>query len=244
MSSSPVLQLQNVSRAFGAVIVADNISFELPKGQALGIVGPNGAGKTSLFNLITGALKPSSGLVYFDGQNVSGLNVVQRSRLGMGRSFQIPQPFGQMSVMENCLTAATQSGAMPIAEAQDFCLSVLEDTGLIERGNVDARKLTLLERKRLELARAMCTRAKLLLLDEIAGGLTEAECDSLVQTIQRISAQGTPLIWIEHVVHALLAVVERLIVINFGKVVADGEPHGTMNSTDVKEIYLGIDGHG
>ena len=142
------------------------------------------------------------------------------------------------------MTAATQSGSMPILEAQDYCLHVLESTGLIDKGNVVARKLSLLERKRLELARAMCTRAKLLLLDEIAGGLTDAECDSLIQTIQGISAQGTPLIWIEHVVHALLAVVDRLIVINFGRIVADGEPRDTMNSTEVREIYLGIEGHG
>ena len=243
MTAQSVLKLDKVSRAFGAVVVADALTLDMPQGQALGIIGPNGAGKTSMFNLINGVLKPDAGQVNFQGKNVTGLSAAKRAQLGMARSFQIPQPFGMMTVFENCMTAATQAAKLPSKTAQDLCLSVLEQTGLIDKANMAAGKLSLLERKRLELARALCCQPKLLLLDEIAGGLTEAECRSLVATIQSIKEQGASIIWIEHVVHALLAVVERLIVIDFGKLIADGDPHEVMASDEVKRIYLGIDAH-
>lgn len=146
-----------------------------------------------------------------------------------------------MTVFENAMIAATQSAGLHGHEAERFCLEVLEQTELLPKANVLAGSLTLLERKRLELTRALCAKPKLLLLDEIAGGLTEGECASLVQTIKDIHASGVTIIWIEHVVHALLEVVDRLIVIDFGKKIAEGEPHAIMNSPEVKEIYLGIE---
>lgn len=235
------LQLDNLSKAFGAVTVADNLSFDLAQGEALGIIGPNGAGKTTMFNLITGTLSPGSGRVIFDGTDVTGMNAARRCRAGMARSFQVPQPFSGMTVFENAMIAATQAAGMRTREAERFCLEVLEQTELLPKANTLAGSLTLLGRKRLELTRALCARPKLLLLDEIAGGLTEGECRSLVQTIKDIHATGVSIIWIEHVVHALMAVVDRLIVIDFGRKIAEGEPHEIMNSPEVQEIYLGIE---
>ena len=236
-----ILKLDSVNKAFGAVTVADSLSFEVPEGEALGVIGPNGAGKTSMFNLITGVLPADSGAIHFDGNNITSLNAARRCRAGLARSFQVPQPFGGMSVFENAMVAATQAGDMKGHEAEQHCLDVLDQTGLLKRANTLAGGLTLLERKRLELTRALCAKPKLLLLDEIAGGLTEAECTSLVQSIKDIHARGTTIIWIEHVVHALLAVVERLIVIDFGKQIAEGEPKQVMASKQVQEIYLGIE---
>jgi len=230
-----------VTKAFGAVVVADALSFRLQTDEALGIIGPNGAGKTSMFNLITGTLKVNSGDIIFNGKSITSLSVAERCRLGVARSFQIPQPFGAMSVFENVLVAATHGARESVVQANRLCLDILEQTELLAKANVMAGKLTLLERKRLELARALCAKPKLLLLDEIAGGLTEHECAALIETIKDIRTTGVSIIWIEHVVHALLAIVDRLIVIDFGKILADGEPVGTMASREVQEIYLGIE---
>ena len=236
-----ILRLEQLAKSFGAVKVADDLSFELATGDALGVIGPNGAGKTSMFNLITGTLAPDQGKVHFDGHDVTGLNAARRCRLGMARSFQIPQPFSGMTVFENAMIAATQAAGLSGENAETHCLAVLDQTGLLDRANTLAGGLTLLQRKRLELTRALCAKPKLLLLDEIAGGLTEAECTSLVQTIKDIHGSGVSIVWIEHVVHALLAVVDRLIVIDYGKKIADGEPEAIMQSPEVQEIYLGIE---
>lgn len=235
------LKLENLAKSFGAVTVSDDLSYELARGEALGIIGPNGAGKTSMFNLITGTLSPDAGRVFFDGKDVTKLSAAQRCRAGMARSFQVPQPFSGMTVFENAMIAATQAAGLRGNKAEQFCLEILDQTGLLPKANTLAGGLTLLERKRLELTRALCAKPKLLMLDEIAGGLTEAECTSLVQTIKDIHASGVSIIWIEHVVHALMAVVDRLIVIDFGKMVAEGAPAATMASPIVQEIYLGID---
>ena len=235
----PLLSLSGVNQSFGALTVADNITFDLAKGEALGIIGPNGAGKSTLFNLIGGALPPSSGIVRFNGQDVTGLAASERCRAGIARSFQIPHPFIGMSVYENLLVASS-FGNSGHSDPEAACRDILEKTGLIKKANNPAGSLSLLERKRLELSRALATGPQLLLLDEIAGGLTEGECLQLVQTIKDIHASGTSIIWIEHIVHALLAVVSRLIVIDFGKIVAQGEPRAVMADPLVQEIYMGI----
>jgi branched-chain amino acid transport system ATP-binding protein len=235
------LQLDNLSKSFGAIKVAQNLSYSLQKGEALGIIGPNGAGKTSMFNLITGTFAPDSGRVLFDGRDVTRLSAAARCRAGMARSFQVPQPFSGMTVFENAMVAATQAAGLTGRAAERLCLEVLEQTQMLPKANVLAGGLTLLERKRLELTRALCAKPKLLMLDEIAGGLTEGECRALVQTIKDIHASGVSIIWIEHVVHALLAVVDRLIVIDFGQKIAEGEPKAIMASPQVQEIYLGIE---
>jgi branched-chain amino acid transport system ATP-binding protein len=232
-----ILSLEGVNKSFGALQVADSIGFDLPHGQALGIIGPNGAGKSTLFNLIGGALPVSSGAIRFDGVDITRLSANQRCRLGIARSFQIPHPFTGMSVYENLLVAAAFGGGGRTDGVRD----ILARTGLLEKANLQAGKLSLLDRKRLELARALATQPKLLLLDEIAGGLTEGECLALVQTIGEIRDSGVSIIWIEHIVHALVAVVERLIVIDFGKIIAQGPPKEVMAMPLVQEIYMGIE---
>lgn len=235
-----LLSLSGVNKSFGALTVADDVTFDLPKGQALGIIGPNGAGKSTLFNLIGGALPASSGRVTFKGQDVTKASAAARCHAGIARSFQIPHPFVGMSVYENLLTAASFANA-GFADNRAACRDILERTGLLAKANRPAGSLTLLERKRLELARALATGPELLLLDEIAGGLTEAECHQLVALIKDIHASGVSIIWIEHIVHALLAVVDHLMVIDFGKIVASGVPKEVMADPMVQEIYMGVD---
>lgn len=237
----PLLSLSHVCKSFGALVVADDLSFDVPQGQALGIIGPNGAGKSTLFNLITGNLRPDHGIVKFADQDVTDMSPMRRCALGMGRSFQIPQPFGNLTVFENLIVAATHGQGKSEAEVTDLCAHILDQTELMPRANDAAGTLSLLQRKRLELARAMATGPRLLLLDEIAGGLTEGECRALVQTIRAIHASGVTIIWIEHVLHALNSVVDRLLVLDFGKVIGLGAPDAIMASREVREIYLGIE---
>ena len=235
----PLLSLNNVNKFYGAVKVTDDISLAVDSGQTLGILGPNGAGKTTLFGIITGTLAPDSGRVIFDGRDITRLTPAQRCRLGIARSFQIPQPFGGMTVFENLVVAGAFAKGRREGEIYQLAAEILEDCELADKANVKADTLTLLNRKRLELARALATRPRLLLLDEVAGGLSELECESLIALIQRIRATGVSVIWIEHIVHALIAVVSRLVVLNFGRVIAEGEPQAVMNSDEVQAIYLG-----
>lgn len=236
-----LIRVTDLSKTFGSFVAVNNLSFELKKGEALGILGPNGAGKSTLFSLISGDYQPSGGKVFFENRDITKLPAYARCHLGIGRSYQIPRPFGGMSVFENLLVAATFASGKSDSFCQDVCIEVLRQTGLIKKVNVTASKLTLLERKRLELARALATQPKVLLLDEIAGGLTEGECQSLVETIKSVQASGISIIWIEHIVHALLSVVTRLVVINFGTLLAEGDPQKVMADPAVQEIYLGIE---
>lgn len=236
-----ILSLHDVSKSFGALKVSDGVSFDLAAGEALGIIGPNGAGKSTLFNLITGTIAPDAGKVLLDGRDVTRAAPMQRVKAGIGRSFQIPQPFGNLSVYENLLVAARFGGEVGAGEAPGFCMDILARTGLAAVAEKPSGGLPLLQRKRLELARAMATKPRVILLDEIAGGLTEAECGELVATIRAIHASGTAIIWIEHVLHALTSVVERLMVLNFGRMLMIGRPDAVMASPEVREIYLGIE---
>lgn len=235
-----LLELNDIHKSFGSFKVTDGISLTLNQGEALGIIGPNGAGKSTLFNLIAGGLRPDQGTVSFSGQDVTQDPVFRRCHRGIGRSYQIPHPFTNMSVFENLLVGAAFGTGRSEAECYDSCVEILERTGMLKKANKAAGSLTLLERKRLEMARALATEPKLLLLDEIAGGLTEQECLELVSTIQQIHASGTTIIWIEHIVHALLSVVGRLMVIDFGRKLDEGDPQEVMNNPKVQEIYMGI----
>ncbi len=236
-----VLRLSGVQKSFGALQVAQDITFDVPQGQALGIIGPNGAGKSTLLNLITGNIDPDQGRIEFMGRDVTKIPPMQRTLMGMGRSFQIPQPFDNISVFENVLVAACFGQNVSESVAIDPCADILEQTEMMHLANMPASKLSLLERKRLELARALATNPKLLMLDEIAGGLTDAECLSLIDTIKAIHSSGVTIIWIGHVLHALTSVVEQLLVLDFGKVIAMGEPQKIMESRNVQQVYLGID---
>ena len=236
-----LLRLDSVSKSFGALKVVDAISLSVDAGETLGIVGPNGAGKTTLFNLISGDLRVDSGAVRFAGREITSLPPHRRCRAGLGRTYQIPQPFGAMTVFENLLVAASFGGGLRERDAYPVCVAALEVTGLLARANRLAGTLTLLDRKRLELARALATRPKLLLLDEIAAGLTEAEAQDLIGELKAIRARGIAMIWIEHVMHALLSVADRLLVINLGRCLAEGAPRDVIGDLEVKRVYLGIE---
>jgi branched-chain amino acid transport system ATP-binding protein len=238
---APILALETISKRFGAVVVADSIDLALNQGEALGIIGPNGAGKTSLFGIATGTLAPDAGRVVFAGEDVTRLPAERRCRKGLARSFQIPQPFTGMSVFENVVVAAAFGANEREAAVYDRCADLLERCGLASKANRPAGGLTLLDRKRLELARALATKPRVLLLDEVAGGLTEHECALLVALIKDVRASGVSIIWIEHVVHALLAIIDRLLVLHGGKFIAEGDPRTVIRSPQVAEIYLGID---
>lgn len=236
-----ILRLAGVSKRFGAVVVADDIDLDVAQGEALGIIGANGAGKSSLFNLITGVITPDAGTVTLAGRDVTKVPLRQRCVAGIGRSFQIPRPFESLTVFENLLVAAEYGREGGHRDANELCGSILERTGLLPHANTLAGKLTLLNRKRLEMARALATEPNIVLLDEIAGGLTEAECHELVAFIKQVNEQGVTIVWIEHVVHALLSVVTRLMVLEFGRKIADGEPHAVMADPEVRRSYLGIE---
>ena len=237
-----LLALKNVSKSYGALKVTDNVSLSVTEGEVLGILGPNGAGKTTLFNLISGDVKTDAGDVEYNGQRINALAPFERCRIGIGRSYQVPQPFGHMSVFENLVTAACFGAQVSEKQAWDIAWDVLQKTGLTRYANNPAGGLTLLNRKRLELARALATRPKLLLLDEIAGGLTEHEAQELVEELRRIKQEGVTMIWIEHVVHALLSIADRLHVINFGKTLCAGDPHQVMQDAEVRRVYMGLEG--
>jgi branched-chain amino acid transport system ATP-binding protein len=238
---APILVLDKISKRFGAIVIAEAIDLALADGEALGIIGPNGAGKTTLFGIISGALFPDSGRVLYAGTDITRMNPARRCAMGIGRSFQIPLPFGGMSVFENLVVAAAFGGARRERESYDHCMAILQRCGLASKANRPAGSLTLLDRKRLELARALATEPRVLLLDEVAGGLTEHECHALIELIAEVRRGGVSLIWIEHVVHALIAGIDRLVVLHNGAFIAAGDPRTVIRSPQVAEIYMGIE---
>lgn len=239
VTAGPLLTLSGISKSFGTICVADRLDLTLGAGEALGIIGPNGAGKTSLFNLISGALRADAGEIRLGGHDITALPAAARCRAGIGRTHQVPRPFAGMTVFENVLVGATFGKASAGKAAARHAMEALERTGLAAKAEQLAGGLALLDRKRLELARALATQPTLILLDEIAGGLTEHEVLALVDTVRGIHRQGVSILWIEHIVHALLSVVDRLIVVNQGKVLGDGDPATVIASQAVQSIYLG-----
>lgn len=238
-AGAPVLTASGIRKRFGALVVLDDVTFALGAGEAVGIVGPNGAGKTTLLNVLAGSLRPSAGRVSFQGHDVTPASADQRCRHGIARAHQVPRPFGGMSVFENVFVAAEAGGGVRGGEATERSLGVLETCHLLELGNRRAESLGLLHRKRLELARALATDPVALLLDEIGGGLTDAEAAELVETIKGVHARGIAIVWIEHIVHVLVQVVTRLVCMDAGRVIADGDPHDVMADAAVVDAYLG-----
>jgi branched-chain amino acid transport system ATP-binding protein len=236
-----LLEIAGLRKNFGSIVAADDLDLAVAANEAVGIIGPNGAGKTTLFNLIAGTLAPGGGTICFDDRDITRAAPQARCRSGIGRTHQIPQPFEKLTVFENLLVGAVHARAVSEREAAQSCGEILERLDLLQHANALAGSLTLLQRKRLEMARALATTPKLLLLDEIAGGLTEGECAELIGTIRDIRETGVAILWIEHVVHALLAVVHRLVVLNFGRKIAEGAPREVMRSPGVRRIYIGIE---
>jgi branched-chain amino acid transport system ATP-binding protein len=236
-----LLELAHISKRFGGVVVADDISLSVEAGALVGVVGPNGAGKTTLFGMISGDVRPGSGDVVYDGVRINRVDPGARCRLGIGRTYQIPKPFERMSVFENVLVASQQGGQQRGVPSHERAVSALERCGLMDRANRNAGSLGLLDRKRLELARSLATAPRLLLLDEVAGGLTEPEVRDLVDIVRSIRDDGAAVIWIEHVVRALVGAVERLLCLSAGTFIADGDPREVLESPVVREVYLGTD---
>jgi branched-chain amino acid transport system ATP-binding protein len=239
-----LLDAQGIHKRFGALVVLEGVDFSVAPDEAVGIVGPNGAGKTTLLSILSGAEPSSSGVVAFLNHDVTTLDSAARCRLGIVRTHQIPRPFSGMTVFENILVAAANGGGFDRAQAYDRVVDALAICGMSGLANRRAETLGLLDRKRLELARALGANPKLLLLDEIGGGLTDAEASELVATIQELRRRHIAIVWIEHIVHILLQVVERLICMDAGQIIADGEPRAVMANPAVVEAYLGGDVHG
>jgi branched-chain amino acid transport system ATP-binding protein len=235
-----MLALAALSRRFGGLRVIDGLDLTVEAGEILGILGPNGAGKSTLFNLIAGVLPPSGGRILLEGRDITAMKPWDRSRIGIGRTYQVPKPFTHMSVFENVLVAAVHGGKMTVGRARGEAEAVLERVGLTHRAERPAGQLGLLDMKQLELAKALAVRPRLLLLDEIAGGLTEAETEALLTTIREVHAGGVTVVWIEHVIQALLRLVTRLCVLSGGSVLADGAPQKVLADERVREAYLGI----
>jgi branched-chain amino acid transport system ATP-binding protein len=234
-----LLEGKAIDKRFGAFRVLEAVDFEVAAGEAVGVVGPNGAGKTTLFSILAGSFPPTAGSVLLDGSEITHTGAAVRCRLGIARTHQVPRPFLGMTVFENVLTAAQYGSALSGAEAESLAADELERTGLTRHANAPAAALGLLDRKRLELARALATRPRILLLDEIGGGLTEAELQLLIRLIGRLKNGGLTIVWVEHILHALLKVIDRLVCMNAGAVVADGRPDAVMAAPHVKRAYLG-----
>ena len=239
MTAEPMLRASGVNKSYGALKVLFDVDFHAMPGEAVGIVGPNGAGKTTLFGALAGSFPVSSGSIHLAGKNLSGTSAAERCRLGLARTHQVPRPFLGMSVFENVHVAARSGAGMDQATATDEAAEILRRTDLLALANRSAASLGLLDRKRLEVARALATRPSVILLDEIGGGLTEAELGALIDLIRSLQADGMTVVWIEHILHALLRVVTRLVCMAEGRILAQGDPRDVMAHPQVQRAYLG-----
>lgn len=234
----PTLAVENLQKRYGVKTVVDMVTFAANAGECLGIIGPNGAGKTTLFNLLDGSVRANGGTVALDGDDISDLAQYRRARRGIGRAFQIPRPFVGLTVFENVLAGAMH-GPVIARSPRRRALEILDRVGLADKRDLVAGALPLLDRKRLELAKAMSVGTRLLLLDEIAGGLTELEVLELVDIVNALKRDHA-VIWIEHIAHALVAAADRILVLHFGAKLIEGAPAEVMASPIVQEVYLGI----
>ena len=234
-----LLQVEGVTKRFGGLVANNNVSFAVAEGEILGLIGPNGAGKSTLFEGITGFQRPEAGRITFQGRDLVGLRPDQVNRLGIGRTFQKVRPFLGMTVAENVMVAALQHVADPLA-ARGEALAYLEFVGLADKKDTDARSLSIGERKRLEMARAMASRPRLLLLDEVTGGVDQRTIPTLLQLIGRLrSQQGLTLVVIEHNMRVIMSISDRIVALHLGEVIADGPPSLVVKERRVIEAYLG-----
>lgn len=237
--ANSILSGTGLTKRFGALTVLDNVDFYVPRNAAIGIVGPNGAGKTTLLNILSGSMNASSGTVFVRGSEVTHLNSAARCKLGIARSHQVPRPFSGMTVFENVYVAAAYGHSGHHSDIYERCIESLQICGMLDIANRRAETLGLLHRKRLELARALATNPDVLLLDEIAGGLTDSEAIELLDTVRALHARGLAIVWIEHIVHILLQAIDHLICLDGGRTIASGAPHDVMADDAVIRAYLG-----
>jgi len=235
----PILLIENVSKRFGGLLAVSDVSFSLPAGQIMGLMGPNGAGKTTLINVICGFYKPESGTIKFKGRDITGLPSHKVCHSGIARTYQIPQPFGDLTVLENIIVAAMYGRRINQTEAKREAAGVLERTDLTEKKDVRAKDMSTIALKRLEVARALATDPDVLLVDEAAAGLNEAELPRMLEILENIRQTGITLILIEHVMKVMRQAVDTILVMDEGSTIATGKPEEVMKDRKVIECYLG-----
>jgi len=236
------LQVEGLSKSFGGLKAVHNVSFEVESGEIMGLIGPNGSGKTTILNLLTGFLRPDSGIVMLKGQNVAGLPRCQVCRKGVGRTFQIIKPFLEFTALQNVMVGRVygQEPAKNLKVAAEESKKILEVVGLLGKAEILAKDLTLMERKRLELARALAAKPQLLLLDELMAGLNHAEADEAMKLIRQIKADlNLTILMVEHIVKAIMGLSDRIIVLNMGEKIAEGLPQEIIHNSEVIDVYLG-----
>jgi branched-chain amino acid transport system ATP-binding protein len=242
-SAAPLLNVVNLTKRFGGFTALDNVSVDIPAGQRFGLIGPNGSGKTTLINCVSGALRQEAGQILFEGRDISSLASFQRTRGGIARSFQIPRPFKSMTVVENLLVAldfAVIGHGQNDAARRDGVMTILERMGLAAKADVSAASLSQVELRKMELARAMAARPKLLISDEAMAGLSNSEVDEVLDLLLKLSGDGITIIMIEHIMHAVMRFSERVMCLDAGKIVAIGKPQDVMSNSRVQEAYLGV----
>ena len=236
-----ILRVENLGVSFGQMPIFQDVSFELNEGDWLMMIGPNGCGKSTMLNVLTGTLCPSSGRLFYREKEISGLPSYKRCRLGIGRTWQIPRPFTGMTVYDNVLTGAVHGAGESVKQSREKAEKVLKETGLADKSRIPSGELTLLDRKRLELARAMASGPEVLLLDEVAAGLTEAETKEIMALVGGLRERKYTVIWIEHNIETMLKATDRLMCMADGRNVICGDPGEVMGSEIVEELYLGKD---
>ncbi len=234
-----ILSFKNVNAGYGRVQILNDLTFEVKKGEVFGVIGPNGCGKTTMFNALIGLIIPTQGEIIFNGKNITKMKASARCQMGIGRTYQVPRPFEGMSVYENCLVAAVHGAGHSEKEGRRIALDALKLTELYDKREVRAGELTLLDRKRMEIARALGTEPTLLLLDEVAAGLTEAEVQDVMKMVANLKAAGYSIIWIEHVIQTMVESTDTLMCMAQGHNLVVGKPLEVMNSKLVEEVYLG-----
>ena len=241
MDTDTILSFEHVNAGYGRVQILNDLSFEMKRGEVYGVIGPNGCGKTTMFNALIGLIIPTKGKIAYDGHDVTKTNAAARCKLGIGRTYQVPRPFEGMSVFENVLVASVHGAGHSEKDGRRVALEALKLTELYEKREIRAGELTLLDRKRLEIARALGTEPKLLLLDEVAAGLTEAEVQDVMKMVANLKAAGYSLIWLDHVIQTLEESTDTLMCMSEGHNLLVGEPLEVMNSKLVEEVYLGVE---